>query len=385
MNYFGLAIVAFAVSASAQVQIARFDFQNQLSSAQPACAYVSDLWLSKAYQFSGPSADRSLALPLSWNSGGSFNFTVFPGYGQTIDFSHLQWYVQPNSAGVGDCVSGVVVTANGVQIASLGPIPQGQRIDLDLSSFPTLQNCTQGVSFDFAFVGNPTGTSNHEIAYLQLTGAPCDLALYSVTPASMSTASTDYFQIVGAGFVDAAGQSNILGVRFGSYNLQPFDGFYGPGTYEVFSQWKLRIRPPQCLAAGTYTIEVTTACDTKSVQVTLVDPPVPSISGEAFHPAGTSQCLSVHGGPLGPKVVILFVTQYNSPSVVPGLLDLQIGAGFIEIDTFWAIGDCGVFCFPIQPEKAASWHYHQGVIWSADNLDLSQPMPTTPVLSTWLY
>lgn len=385
MKHFGFAIAILAMPAAAQVQIARFDFQNQLSSVQPAFAFVSDVWLSKAHQFSGPGADRSLSLPTSWNSGGNLSFSVFPGYGQTIDFSHLQWFVQPNAAGVADCVSGVVITANGLQIASLASIPQNQVIDIDLTTIPALQNQTQGVMFDFAFVGNPTGTSSHEIGFLQVTGKPCDLEIFSVTPTTLPTATTDYFQILGAGFRNAAGQSNVLQVRFGSIVLQPYSGLYGVGTYEVFSQWKVRVRPPQCLPAGTYTVEISTACDTKSIQVNLTDPATPTIAGEGTFPAGQSQCVTIHGGPPGPKVVIMFVTPYNTPSTVPGLLDLQIGGGFAEIDTRWAIGDCGTFCFPILVSKGDSWHYHQGVIWTADNLDFSTPLPTTGVLATYLY
>lgn len=379
-------IVLLAASLAAQSQIARFDFQNQLGSAQPSFAFNSDVWLSGPHQFAGPANQRVLSLPLAWNAGGVLSFTMFPDYGQTIDLAHLQWFVMPNSPGVADCVSAVAVTANGIQVAQLATIPQNTVIDIDLTAVPSLQNRTQPVTFEFWFVGNPTGSSSHEIDFIQLTGTHCDLELHTVAPSSLPVATNDYFQIIGAGFRDAQGNSNVLGVTFGSTVLVPYyPGSEGTGTYEVFTQWKLRIRPPQCLPPGPYTVSVTTACDTKSIQVVLTDPITPTIVGETAHPTGMMQCVTIHAGGPGPQVVILFWSPYAIASDLPGLLHLDIGGGWSLFLTQLVVADCGTFCVPVPAGKYHEWHYHQGVIWHSSNLGLTQPLPTTSVLGTYFY
>lgn len=386
MKHFVSVLVLLVASATAQTTIARYDFQDQLGSSQPSFVFNADVWLSRPHQFAGPANQRTLALPLAWNAGGVLSFTSFPGYGQTIDYGHLQWFVMPNAVGVGDSVSAVTVTANGVQIAQLNSIPQNTLIDVDLTTVPSLQNRTLPVTFEFWFVGNPTGSSSHEIDFIQVTGSPCDLEIYSVAPPALPTATTDYFQIIGAGFRDAQGNSKIVGVTFGSTVLVPYtEGSHGIGTYEVYTQWKLRIRPPQCLPPGPYTVAITSQCDTKTVQVTLTDPIARTIVGETAHPTGVPQCVTIHAGGPGPQIVVLFWSPYLSPSVVPGLLALDIGASWSLFLTDIAVADCGVFCIPVPPVKYHDWHFHQGVIWHVSNSALTQQLPTTTVLGTYFY
>ncbi|MBL8750502.1 MAG: hypothetical protein JNK78_15165 [Planctomycetes bacterium] len=378
--------LSIGVSAIGQSQIARFDFQNQLSSVQPAFAYVGDVVLSKSHQFSGPASDRALSLPLQWNSGGSLSFTVWPGYGQTVDFAHLRWFVLPNSPGVQDCVQAVSVFANGLQVAFVNPIPQNSVIDVDLTSFALLQNTVFPVTFDFVFVGSPTGTSTHEISYFEVTGSACDFSIQSVTPTSLATATTDFFQILGDGFRTPQGASRVVQVKFGSTVLVPYSpNSFVVGSYEVFSQWKVRVRPPQCIPPGQYTIEIQTDCDVKSVQVTLVDPTAPVIATASTYPAGTTQCFSVHAGGAGPQIIVLFASPLDQPSVVPGLLALDLADNFSLYGTVFAIGDCVNFCLNVPLVKIDTCHFFQAAIWHSTNLSLTSPLPTTRRVTTCWY
>lgn len=386
MNHLVFAIVALSLPAVAQVQVARFDFQNQLSSGQPAFAYVSDISLSRPAAYSGAVADRALSLPTAWNQGGMFSFTIIPNYGQYLDLAHLQWTVAPNALGVSDCVSAVTVFANGIQVASFNPIPQNQLIDVGLGAFPSLQNNPLPMTFDFVFTGDPAGTSPHDITFLQVTGTACDLVVQSVTPPSLPTVTSSYFQILGAGFQTYQGVSRVQQVRFGSTILSPYDqSHFGPGSYEVFSQWKVRVRPPQCTPPGVYTIEITTDCDVRTVQVTLVDPQVPTVAAESTHPAGQTQCYAMHGGGPGTQILFLFASPSGQPSSVPGLLELNIGGGFSALGVVYAVGECTQFCLPVPIDKILDCHYFQGAVWHVENSALSQPLPTSETIQTCWY
>lgn len=383
MNVHALLILALSLPVAAQAQVARFDFQNQLGSAQPAFAFVTNFTLNNTHQFAGPQADRTLSLPLSWTAGGTAWFSVLPNYSQHIDYSRLQWMVRPNAPGVADVVSGVTVFANGVQVAALNPIPQNALIDVDLSGFPSLQNQTQQVTFDFVFTGNPAGTSTHDISFLQVLGSGCDFAMHTVTPASLLTASSDWFQVLGTGFQDAQGNSRITEVKFGNTVLGPYSvGTFGPGSYEVFSQYKLRIRPPQCIPPGVYNVVVTSDCDVRSVQVTMVDPTVPVMAAEPLHPAGQTQCYTLHAGGPGPQIVVLVASPVLGPSVVPGLLSLEIGDNFSLYGLVAAVGDCVTFCLPVPITKVDSCHFYQGIVWHSSNPSLTSPLQTSGVIAT---
>ena len=382
MQYFVIACVALAAQLAAQTQVARFDFENQLGSPQPPFAYVSNVGLTKPHQFGGSTPDKSLALPLVWSTGGTLSFTLWPLYGYRIDYSHLQWQVA-NPPGVPDDVSAVTVFANGLQIASLGPIPHNTLIDIDLSTVAELQDCKDTVIFQFVFTGNPAGQVPHEISFISVAGEPCDLQLNSVTPASLPTVTSDYFQIIGQGFLDALGNSRVTQVKFGNAALAPYVvGGFGPGSYEVFSQWKIRVRPPQCVTPGNYLIEVTTDCGAMSVPVTLVGPVAATLAAEASHPAGQVQCYSMHGGGPGPQVLILGVSSLKQPSAIPGLLNLDIGANFTVFATSVQIGDCVQFCLNVPVGKINLCYFFQGIVWHVNNFDLTSQMPTTNVLQT---
>lgn len=375
-----LAALGLAAPALAQIQLARFTFDDDtLASAPASLAAVSELTLSRAHAFGGAPADRWLALTTDWNAnGGTMAFTVTPT-GGAIRYAHLRWQTRVGTPGLGDSVAAVTVTANGVAIGTVAPLQAPCDYELDLRAVAALRGQPGPVTFAFAFDGNPNGQSGHEIGELSLTGTPCDFAVFGVKPAALPTVTADAFLVHGPGM------DTVLGVSFDGVELPPRTaGAFGSGSWEVANPCALFVRPPLCLPGGDHTVTVFSSCGTTNVDVTLVEPQEPTLVCDDEHPAGMPQCFVFHAGGPGPQVPIVVASPVRVPSVAPGLVELAIGDMFSNLFVAFFVGDCIEWCLPIPADRTGdTWHF-QGVVWHSGNLDLSQPLPTTDVCTvTW--
>ncbi|MBL9078202.1 MAG: hypothetical protein JNL08_11900 [Planctomycetes bacterium] len=377
-----LVVLALATSTLAQTPVAYFGFDaNSLASTQPPFATVSPLVASRPTTYGGPVADRWLGLGPAWNTtGGTLSFTVTPAAGEAVRYEHLRWRSEAPAGALGDPIAGVVVHANGVLVGSIAPLPSGADHDLWLAGTASLKAQTAPVTFVFTFTGNPAGQGQHTIAHVTLQGTACDFAVQGAQPWRLPTVSTDSFLLYGPGL------DTVTDVSFGPIELSPYTpGSFGAGAWELANPCTIFVHPPQCLAPGTYPIVVSSPCGTQTVQVTIVDPVVPVLAAETSHPAGQTQCFHLHAGGPGPQVLILMASPVLQPSVIPGLVDFGIGAGFTNFLSTFFIADCTGWCIPVPASRAGdTWHF-QGAVWHSANLDLSQPLPTTAVVTVSWY
>lgn len=210
--------------------------------------------------------------------------------------------------------------------------------------------------------------------------SPCVLDVAGVAPTSLLTVTAECFEVSGAGFQE------VTSVSFGGTVLGPHvPGVFGPGSYEIVTGELLRVCPPQCLPGGVYTITVTTACGSDSIDVTLVEPTQPTLACEPQHPAGVTECFYFHGGGPGPQFLFIAVSPVPEPSVIPGLLALGIGAQFTNYYLEVFVGECIQWCVPIPSTSATRCYYLQGFVWHSSNASLSQPLPTSDVCMTCFY
>ena len=219
------------------------------------------------------------------------------------------------------------------------------------------------------------GSDSLGTATLRISQSPFDVG--SLVVDRLEVVTLGCFQIEGCDL------GKIDGVRFGSETLSR-DGSLGDGSWRVVNGGKLlEVCPPQCLPAGHYTIKLfRNSWRVATRYVRLVEPTEPKLVCEGELAVGDELCLYIHdGGAARPNMLFGLLSSFDIPSVIPGLLELGIGANFTSyLCNFGAPGPCIEYCIGNVPsELAGITLYFQGVVLPIDG---STPWPSTNVCRT---
>ncbi|MBI5851242.1 MAG: hypothetical protein HZB39_09455 [Planctomycetes bacterium] len=173
-------------------------------------------------------------------------------------------------------------------------------------------------------------------------------------------------------------------VRFGSRVLAE-GGTLGDGGWAVSEDGReLEVCPPQCLRAGCYVISLKRrGCVVARFGVNLFEPRRPAIACDEELSVGETQCIYVHdGGQARPNRMFILISPDNTPSVIPGLVELGLGNNFTNYYCGVALdGPCAVECIGIVPPDFVGFRlYFQMVVLNTSGQFL--PLPVTEVCST---
>jgi hypothetical protein len=159
------------------------------------------------------------------------------------------------------------------------------------------------------------------------------------------------------------------------------------GWYRVIDNQHVEVHPAPGKAAGSYAVAVfNPAIISNHVAVDLVPPAAPTLCSEAEVRTGRSQHLLAHGGPATGTVLAAFAFSPTlSPSIVPGVVHLDIGSQFADLVVLpgtWladaATRVAGVTFASVPPSIAGTTLWFQAVVLSLDNVAF--PLTST---STW--
>jgi hypothetical protein len=173
-------------------------------------------------------------------------------------------------------------------------------------------------------------------------------------------------------------------VYFGCDRLDR-DGTIGEGSWSVNRDGtRLSVCPPQCLPAGCYTVSLYwRGCRVARFRANLFEPTVPSIACDAELSVGERQCIYVHdGGQARPNRMFILISPDNTPSVLPGIVELGLGNNFTNYLCGISLeGPCAEECIGIVPEALVGQRlYFQMVVFNPTGQFL--PLPVTEVCST---
>lgn len=173
-------------------------------------------------------------------------------------------------------------------------------------------------------------------------------------------------------------------VYFGCDRLDE-DGTIGAGSWSVSEDGRsLEVCPPQCRDAGCYTVSLYQGCRRVArFRVSLYEPTEPAIACDDELRVGQRQCIYVHdGGQARPNRMFVLISPDNTPSVIPGLVELGLGNNFTNYICGISLeGPCAVECIGIVPEAlVGATLYFQMVVFNPSGQFL--PLPVTEVCST---
>ncbi|MCA8952026.1 MAG: hypothetical protein KDE27_21125, partial [Planctomycetes bacterium] len=252
---------------------------------------------------------------------------------------------------------------------------------VDLSAVASLQAATVPVTFAIDFTGNPTGQSSYEIGALRLTGDQCTPAITGVTPGSLPQLTDDCF------VVDGECLDHLVGVTWDGQTIPggpgPFPGHYGEAFYTPVGANQIRVCPPFCEPIGDHEIRLFFANDSLATIVAITTPAAPTLLCEHAPKIDFEQCVYISSGPLpGPNALFVGLSLSNSPTVVPGILNFDIGAQFSSLVCLNAPpGECTkVRIGMIPPAFLGLTQFFQGIVWNFGSTVL--PLPTTNVCAS---
>ncbi len=161
------------------------------------------------------------------------------------------------------------------------------------------------------------------------------------------------------------------------------DGKFGKGSFRVVCGKKLKVCPPLCLPAGDYLITYGNrrgALGSRSVK--LVAPTKPTLVTEKCHKAGTRQCAFLHNGGSNKNMQFTLMSPFKVPSVIPGIVELGIGANFTNYMCGPGLpGECVKDDFGVIPLSVKGQRvYFQSIV--LDPKSLQFPVMTSGVTST---
>ncbi|MCR9245279.1 MAG: hypothetical protein NXI31_09625 [bacterium] len=360
------------------VELGRFDFENDdLTTAQPSFANVSDLQVDNSYMFGGPSGNRSLCLTRAWRrDGGTLSFTVTPNANTAINYTELLW--DPDHDSHADLVvDGATVRANGVVVAVINTLNLNSYQIIDLSAVAALQGNSDPVTFEIEFDG-AHGYDIFEIDRIILTGGCCVPEITSIHPTELPQLTNDCF------FFNGDCLDTVQAVKFNGTSIPggsgPYPGAYGDPFYTIMGPNQIKVCPPQCLPVGTNEVRFVFPNGeiVRNVDTTLNN--TVTVLCQPQHQVGTEQCVFISSGPQpGPNNLFLGLSNSNSPSVLTGIVDMGIGDQFTNLLCLNAPpGECVKLCIGvIHPAAVGTSSYFQAVAWNFGNTIL--PLPISPV------
>lgn len=283
-----------------------------------------------------------------------------------------------------DAQSGVAelrLSADGTTWSGWQVYPSGS-VNVDLSAFGgTALEGTKQVFVEVRDVaGNVSAAGVDDIEYLRVPtlGAPQIGSAETVGPSPLVLTGTD---LVG-----------VQRVAFGGLVIdsQSVEDFVD-GWFEVTGDTRIEVHPPQGLAAGSYPLRVENRTGRSNPQpVQLVHPTRPVLlSAPAFPADGSLQAwVTHHGGAAGTIASYLVLSPLNTPSRLPGIVDLGLGGGFslLFVVEPAALHDpltgAAVFApLPIPASLAGTSWFAQALQVDLGNL-AATPIPVTNVVRT---
>ena len=173
-------------------------------------------------------------------------------------------------------------------------------------------------------------------------------------------------------------------VLFGCERLAK-DSTIGDGTWRVSDDGReLFVCPPQCWDPGCYRVTLKyRGCRVASFRVRLTEPTEPVIACDAELRVGEEQCVYIHdGGQARPNNLFIIVSPERIPSVIPGVISLEIGNNFQNyLCGVTLTGPCAEECIGVVPPSAVGLKlYFQGVVFNPTGDFL--PLPVTEVCET---
>lgn len=373
------ACALFAPALAAQNNVACFEFDGAtLSSTTSSIATTSDLSVSNDFMFGG-AGDSWLCLTTQWNNtGGQLSFTVTPNAGESLNYGTFSWSAVTGNAAASDSIAAVTVLANGEIVGVVDPVTHNTVHTFDLSTFAALQGASGAITFVMDCTGNPTGQSAYEMDFIKLTAEPCVLAIGNVAPTVLPIVTRDCFMLTGDCF------DQVTQVEWAGDPLPVCEpANWGKGCYEIINANTIRICPPLCEDAGSYTVKLTRGNgETSSTNVELVVPVEATIACPETHPAGTDLCLFVSSGQLPqPNAIFVILSPSNTPSIVPGVIEMGLG-NMLQIYQCGPahISECVEECYYIPPTLVGQTWYFQSIIWNPFQTIL--PLPVTNLCST---
>ncbi|MCK5944607.1 MAG: hypothetical protein KAI24_21645 [Planctomycetes bacterium] len=222
------------------------------------------------------------------------------------------------STGTASCSTGMSGSSTGSSgTGSSGTGTSGSPVSSGMSG----SSCSSGSTgtSGSSGTGSSTGTSGTSGSCTGSSGSGSSSSSGTSCNQSLPNVTTDCFVIVGCGL------DEVTGVTFDGTALDA-NGAFGDGSYTIVDEHRLEVCPPLCMDAGTYVIEYSDANGVLgSQEVDITVPDDPTLVCEADHLAGTEQCVFLSSGTTPNTAQFLIYSTENIPTVVPGLLSLDIG------------------------------------------------------------
>ena len=226
-----------------------------------------------------------------------------------------------------------------------------------------------------------------------ISASKADCIIYLLPPAILgATISTlpnltrGYYRLTGnnfAGVTRAYFGTTLITAKWTSTN----DDWWNTGAFRIVSDTELRVYPPQGKAPGTYGIRCRNAAwtsNTRNVSLTFQSGRI--LYANSLLTAGKPLSIIMARSSSEPSTTpgLIVLSPFNTPSVWPGYLTLEIGAGFsaynIVITTAFSSSTRVIhLTFPTLPAyKGAS------VYWEGVYMRNAPPLPTTNAWKTTL-
>jgi len=179
------------------------------------------------------------------------------------------------------------------------------------------------------------------------------------------------------GFVEQAAIGPLI--------LGPDDRNWFGGRFHIVDHETIELSIPQGLLADTYPVAFLNSTRVSNqVSLDVVEPTQPIIRTENDRLGGEPQHYVVHRGNLGPAISWILASLSETPSSAPGIVDLQIGAGFtdlfiVDIAIHDPLTGAGVLTLPYMAPTLAGLRIH----YQAAMLTSTFSFPLTPTVDYW--
>lgn len=170
--------------------------------------------------------------------------------------------------------------------------------------------------------GNLSAVRTASIQYLRVP------SISGLSSNPFPTVTTDVVVVSGLDFREAS--AVMLGTRtITSHRLEDLVD----GLFLVANDGTIYFHPPQGLSPGAYALRVLNAAGTSApMTLNLVAPTSPALSTSSFPRAGGPQTFVIHRGNLpATTIAYLALSPSNTPSAIPGLIQLGIGNAFASL------------------------------------------------------
>jgi hypothetical protein len=170
--------------------------------------------------------------------------------------------------------------------------------------------------------GNISSTGSDTIEYRRLP------AIAMSTPASLPNVTENFFRLTGTDLGD------VVEVRFdGAPITTTSPDNWHVGYFRIINDTTLDVYPPQAQPTGAHTLQVRNPAGLSNIQnVSLAFPASAVLRTHSTLTAGRPQTIFTSSGPVGGAFVsFLTLSPSNAPSILPGIISLEIGNSFSSL------------------------------------------------------